>query len=700
MVRIERKTVLFIAALLIILAVALGSTYVITRALSPVRVGVLLPLDNESGFTEPLEWARENINREGGINGRPLEFVYKDTSRDNVQASAKELLNNPSVSIVIGPHSTDEVFLVAPSFIEKKKVLISPSACGGDIVRAFGGTGYFWRTMHSDVEQVRAMIGTMKRDNVHRVALMVENTTNGKTFYDWTGFFAAESGITVITTTQFEQGSPSVESLTRDALAAGPEYLIIVASPEDAGRVRREMTRSGTDVKLFIADFDYAPTLVRLLGDEAEGIGGISPAADPTSGFTVAYKERFGHEPGGFAAPAYDAVLLAALTSARQDTVLFESPSDSIRAVAYGNGTHRDWDAQGARQALRDIRGGSMPFIHGATGPLDFDRQSGVDPLTVFYSHGVVEDRAFRVVSVISSEKAGSVLHKNIATARFRASRELMQIPTFNKTTWRPAQQKTDFQAVVVGPSSGWTNYRHQSDALAMYTLLREGGVPDDHIILMLYDDIPTLTDNPRQGDVHNVPKGKNLRPAAEADYTGSSVNGDTLMQVLLGNRTAETPVVLESTNSTDVFVYIASHGMPGATLFSGKERPPVTTLKFTELTSRMEREGRYRQIVFFVDTCFGESVAQNATAKGMLYFTAASAQEPSLAAVYDMDIRQWLSDEFTATTLNAIREHPDITFRELYITVYERVTGSHVRMMNAENFGDLDVPVREFVKP
>lgn len=700
MVEIRRETVLFIAALFIILAVAMGSMYTIIRATTPVRIGVLLPLDNESGFVEPLEWARENINREGGINGRPLEYVYKDTSGGNVPALAKELLSDPSVSIVIGPHATDEVFSIAPSFIEKKKVLISPSACGGDLVRAFGGTGYFWRTMQSDVEQVRAMIGTLKADNVHRVALMVENTTNGKTFHDWTGFFAIESGITVAPITQFEPGSPSVENLTREALAVNPEYLIVVASPEDAGRIRREMTRAGTNARLFIADFDDAPALVRLLREEAEGIEGIRPAADPTSGFTVAYRERFGHEPGGYAAPAYDAALLAAFAAARQDAVLFESPADSVRAVAFGNGTHRDWDAQGSRQALRDIRGGSMPFVHGATGPLDFDPQYGVDPSTVFYSRGVVEDRAFRGISVISSEKAGSVLHKTIAAARYRASRELMQVSALDDTGWRPGQQKTDFRAVIVGPSTGWANYRHQSDALAVYTLLRESGVPDDHIILMLYDDIPALPENPRQGDVHNVPKGKNLRPAAEADYTGSSVNGNTLVQVLLGNRTGETPVVLESTNSTDVFVYIASHGMPGATVFSSKERPPVTAQEFSDLTSRMEKEGRYRQIVFFVDTCFGESVAQNATAKGMLYFTAASAQEPSLAAVYDMDIRQWLSDEFTATTLNAIREHPDITFRELYITVYERVSGSHVRMMNAENFGDLDVPVREFVKP
>lgn len=83
-----------------------------------------------------------------------------------------------------------------------------------------------------------------------------------------------------------------------------------------------------------------------------------------------------------------------------------------------------------------------------------------------------------------------------------------------------------------------------------------------------------------------------------------------------------------------------------------------------------------------------------------MLYLTGASATEPSLGAVYDMGIKQWLSDEFTATFLNVIRTDPDITFRELYITTYERVTGSHVRMLNTENFGNIDIPVREYLTP
>lgn len=119
----------------------------------------------------------------------------------------------------------------------------------------------------------------------------------------------------------------------------------------------------------------------------------------------------------------------------------------------------------------------------------------------------------------------------------------------------------------------------------------------------------------------------------------------------------------------------------------------------FADVTSRMAEEHRYRQMVFFVDTCFGESVAAGATAPGIYYLTGAAKNEPSLGAVYDMDIKQWLSDEFTTSVVSTIRANPRITFRELYPATYRSVTGSHVRLIDTGGFG-LDTPVMEYLRP
>ncbi|MCX6698602.1 MAG: ABC transporter substrate-binding protein [Methanomicrobiales archaeon] len=671
----------------------------VIHANTPVRIGVLLPMTGDVELKEPLEWAREDINRQGGIGGRQVELVYRDTSAGNTTQLAQELLDDNSIRVVIGPPTSDDVYTLAPEFISRQKLLVSPLATSGDIIRAFGKKGYFWRTTQGDVAQVRTIVSLLQKKGVKRVALLAENTTYGDTFYDWTGFFATEYGLNLTFIRHFGPGDRTLVAGVADALATNPDYLIAACGPAGAVTIKQAIDRSGKPVPLFLADAAATPVLVSTLGAAAEGLEGTSPTADPSSGFAAAYQEKFGHAPADYAAPVYDALLLAIYTTARQDSAIFESPADSIRHVVYGNGTPRGWDGTGSIGAVRELRGGGSPAVSGASGPLDYDTEYGVDPLVTYYSHWTVENGSYKTNEILGSAKAGTSVTKGGPVALSRASEHLMTVPAAGSGRYVPVKNRTGFFAVIVGPSKGWQNYRHQSDALAVYTLLRGNGVPDDHIILMLYDDVPYALENPIRGDIHNIPGGINLRPGAGVDYSGSQVSPATLRQVLLGNRTKITPDVLESDNGTDVFVYIASHGSPGSIDFS-PHGGAFSADDFTVVTDTMAREGKYRQIVFFVDSCFGESVAMNATARGLLYVTGAAAGEPSLGAVYDMNIKQWLSDEFTMSVLSSIRADPDITFRELYTATYEKVIGSHVRMLNTEHFGSIDMPVREFLKP
>jgi len=310
-----------------------------------------------------------------------------------------------------------------------------------------------------------------------------------------------------------------------------------------------------------------------------------------------------------------------------------------------------------------------------------------------------VNNGTFKTVSVINSlnttvtEKTG---RQSVGLSR--ASAGLMSSSSALSETYSAPAGRTGFKAVIVGPSRGWKNYRHEADALSVYTLLRQNGVSDDNIILMVYDDVPTVPENPIPGNIHSVPKGENIRYGAQVDYAGENVTAATFKNVMTGTKTASTPVVLMSNADTDVFVYIASHGAPGEIVF-GTGNPVLTTDEFTSLTDSMAKDHQYRQMAFFVDTCFGESVATNVTAPGILYLTGAARNEPSLGAVYDMDIRQWLSDEFTSGVISTIRANGNITFRDLYPATYARVTGSHVRMISTGNF-DQDVPVMTFLTP
>ena len=65
--------------------------------------------------------------------------------------------------------------------------------------------------------------------------------------------------------------------------------------------------------------------------------------------------------------------------------------------------------------------------------------------------------------------------------------------------------------AVIVSTSRFWFNYRHAANALTFYHIVRQNGIPDSNIILMLSDDIPC--------------NARNRNPASvEVDYRGYDV--------------------------------------------------------------------------------------------------------------------------------------------------------------------------------
>jgi hypothetical protein len=68
--------------------------------------------------------------------------------------------------------------------------------------------------------------------------------------------------------------------------------------------------------------------------------------------------------------------------------------------------------------------------------------------------------------------------------------------------------------ALLVAGSMGWGNYRHQADICHAYQVLKEGGLDDEHIVVMMYDDIADNAENIYPGEIYNKPGGCVLDPA------------------------------------------------------------------------------------------------------------------------------------------------------------------------------------------
>lgn len=110
--------------------------------------------------------------------------------------------------------------------------------------------------------------------------------------------------------------------------------------------------------------------------------------------------------------------------------------------------------------------------------------------------------------------------------------------------TTSPSHSK--LYAVIVDTSAFWFNYRHGSNALSIYTLLKQSGVPDDQIILMLADDVACNPRNPHAGRVFNTDDAQSRRNVygehVEVDFRGSEVTVENFFRLLTDRLPHGTP--------------------------------------------------------------------------------------------------------------------------------------------------------------
>uniref|UniRef100_A0A8B9HR67 Legumain n=1 Tax=Astyanax mexicanus TaxID=7994 RepID=A0A8B9HR67_ASTMX len=57
------------------------------------------------------------------------------------------------------------------------------------------------------------------------------------------------------------------------------------------------------------------------------------------------------------------------------------------------------------------------------------------------------------------------------------------------------------------------------------YQIVHKNGIPDEQVVVMMYDDIAYNTENPYQGNIINEPNGPNVYPGVLKDYTGERTN-------------------------------------------------------------------------------------------------------------------------------------------------------------------------------
>jgi ABC-type branched-subunit amino acid transport system substrate-binding protein len=674
----------------------------------PLRIGVMLPLTGPDavGFRPPLDWAADAVNAAGGVRGRHLELVYRDSAREPAASLARSFAKDSSIVATIGPDNSRDTLQAATAFVKAGKVLVTPSATSADLFRAFSGSKpqYFWRPVESDIGQARTLLGLATRGGARSVALVAGEGEYGTTFFDWLGFLAVEANVEVKSTIRYEQGQQPCEESIDDALATNPDVLLAV--PDGAAEavcMAKAWRARGTRTRLLFSDAAQDPSLVQTLGAGAEGLEGTGLAPDPANGFASAFEQRFNTPPTPYAASTYDSLLMLAYGLARSGGHGGRSLAAGIADVVAGAGAPVGWDGGAVRRALAEVSAGRRPAISGAVGPWNFDKKSGIERVASTYEHWRIAGGKFTIADYVSTADAGTARQ---GLAEGEAQPTEGRGPATVGGAYQPGP-KTGTWALLVAASDGWDNYRHQADVLAQYQRLRANGVPADHIVVVMADDVARNRSNARKGTVRYTPGGPNLYREVRADYSPKTLQADDLMDVLSGQVTPGTQKVLHSGPGDNVYVFFAGHGNHQGLYLGLGDAVPSSSDRFSVLSPSalgstvaiMAREHRYRRMFVAVEACQAGVFGSAVHSPGVFLLSAASPVEDSLSANYDSSLSTWLADQFSYQLWQE-QARPDTSIGEVYRRVYLAVGGSHVGAYGPEFGNPADVSIGEFLTP
>ncbi|XP_043079692.1 legumain-like isoform X2 [Puntigrus tetrazona] len=250
---------------------------------------------------------------------------------------------------------------------------------------------------------------------------------------------------------------------------------------------------------------------------------------------------------------------------------------------------------------------------------------------------------------------------------------------------------------MLVAGSKTWSNYRHQADVCHAYQIIHQNGIPDEQIVVMMYDDIANNDDNPYPGNIINRPNGPNVYPGVPKDYTGGDVTPENFLAALKGERQNSQKKVISSGENDTIFIYLSDHGSPGIFCF------PNNTLHANDLIEtikEMARNKKFSKMVIYMESCFSASMFTQLPDNIHVYaVTAAGANERSYACYFDPVRKTYLADVFSALWMyyTETNDLDKVTFLNQFSYLQQAMNTSHPCC-----FGDMtagEKPISEFLR-
>ena len=283
------------------------------HAAEPYKVGAVFSVTGRASFLGDPEkktvvMLQEKINKQGGINGHPVEVVIYDDEGDSTKCALaiRKLITRDKVCAIVGPSLSGLSLAVLPE-AQKHKIPMVTCAASYKIVTKDPKTGEQWKwvfkTPQSDSMAVEAIYTHMKKQGISKIAIMSVTSGFGASGRSELLRLAPEYGIDIVADEKYGPKDSNMTVQLTKIKTKSPQAIINWSiGPTQVVVLRNWQALSMQNLSFYQSHGFGSRKNIELAAGAAEGvycplgacnIPDVLPATHPQKEVTTAYKKAY-----------------------------------------------------------------------------------------------------------------------------------------------------------------------------------------------------------------------------------------------------------------------------------------------------------------------------------------------------------------------------------------------------------------------
>ncbi len=283
--------------------------------------------------------AADEINRAGGVLGRPIEILSEDDRGEAAEAASavSKLITRDHVVALIGEQASSRSLAAAPIAQSYGVPMISPTSTNVEVTKK---GDFIFRACFIDSYQGKVLAAFARRNLKAATAAILIDSRSDYSVGLAEAFrrdFVALGG-RIVAEPHYAEGDSDFSAQLTAVRPANPDVLFVPGYYTDAGLIARQARALGLKATLLGADGWDSPKLVEIGGEAMEGACfsnhySVDDPAPAVRKFVEAYRARYGADPDSIAASSYDAMRMLADAITRAGSTEGKRIRDALAAM-------------------------------------------------------------------------------------------------------------------------------------------------------------------------------------------------------------------------------------------------------------------------------------------------------------------------------------------------------------------------------